>query len=209
MGQYDPHDGFDVYQARKLFAFPIIEDTKENYMVGKPIILSNNCEVGESNEFLLKTPINCFYKPSLDEIVQHEDGYIIRLGSKFDKIKEEFDADSAVLIFDLDGFLHRLHKSRQFFQHIVYYQDRDAIKSLKKENPHIDSYMQLFNKDAQYSYQNEYRICLIDEKINNSLILNLGDLSDVSQVIDIDVNVNSKMSKPTFSLWRLQMVIII
>lgn len=186
IGQYDPYDGFDVYKAKKLFVCPVIEDTEDNYLAGKPILLSSNCIIGESNEFLLKTPINCFYKLGLDEIFQHEDGYIVRLGNKLDKIKADFEADSAVLIFDLDVFLHRLHQSRKFFHHLVYYQDIDAIKKLKKENPYIESYMQLFNKDAQYSYQNEFRICLLDETVKNRLILNLGDLSDVSRVVNID-----------------------
>lgn len=186
IGQYDPHDGFGVYNARKLLVYPIIEDTNDAYITDKPILLSNKCTVGESSEFLLKTPINCFYKPIQDEIIEHEDGYIVRLGNNLDKIKEAFNADSAVLIFDLIGFLNRLHKSRQFFQHIVYYGNKTAIESLKKENLLIKNYMQLFNKDDQYSYQHEFRIYLLDEKITDSLIIKLGDLSDVSRVINID-----------------------
>jgi len=91
------------------------------------------------------------------------------------------DFGSYVLVFlNSEIFEERLYKElkkrdlKYHFGHVSYI-------DLKKHNGRKT----LFQKDTKYSYQNEYRI-FIENPIQDTLILKIGELSDISIIYEFD-----------------------
>lgn len=54
----------------------------------------------------------------------------------------------------------------------------ERIKSIKEDNINI-----AFNKDCEFSYQQEFRILVLNNDVEDHLTVNIGDLQDISKII--------------------------
>ena len=94
-----------------------------------------------------------------------------------------------IIISDIDKFIHRVemacaHQGYQLVHSFVHYEDfwdpSPKVKSIIDKNP----LAACFRKDRFFANQSEYRFVICHElsEEKDHLVLNVGDLSDISQV---------------------------
>jgi len=112
------------------------------------------------------------------------------------KIELKKFGDTALLITDADEFLRRIaiavdrEKLKGLYGFVQYYDEKvDLINiwiSLMKNMGNISYW-----KRKSYSYQQEFRISIFNDSSDENMILNIGDICDISEVYDTAQILNS------------------
>jgi hypothetical protein len=174
---------------------------------------TGDADIGDEFEAMIHINKGYMYIPDTSEIYSlddtlirtiHSDDYVFCMFGispntkdfEFSEVQKEkmiFFGDTALLIFNHDEFLRRVARAAKNIGYKAYY------GKVQYYNPDIDggnfllSLIQgmwkiAFWKRKRYSYQQEYRFLFVPEKRRNKseedhIILNLGDLSDITEVV--------------------------
>lgn len=176
----------DQYEAR-LFNSSKVEifDPETNELIGK----SNNATV--QDESFLKSPVFCMtFKNLFEDVDNINDSKIvshIKFNSKLFKDFEDLGEELFVLIItNTEEFLKRFKIATNGMnckiQHgIITYRDTSYIY----KNGDKFEFNSPFHKDTFFEHQEEFRI-LIDEKVDDNLEIEIGDISDISTLLNAD-----------------------
>ncbi|WP_427392332.1 hypothetical protein ACPVTF_16195 [Geobacillus icigianus] len=165
--RYDPFEGTSTLYSPETTLINIAGKTIDSSELIGPIRLSKND--------LEKTPVFCMYaitESSIKNFLNGEKSYVVHPKTK------EF-GDTALVITDTPRFLERLDEALgkwnfNFHRGLVEYID---------PNKHQGEWG-AFKKPIEYEYQSEYRITIDNKKITEPFFLEIGDISDISLIID-------------------------
>lgn len=107
-----------------------------------------------------------------------------------DLLKKEFGEYVVVIGNEFENRVNNIIKDNGRFKKVKYGDGNewDKVDSFFKCNPD-----RFFFKSTEFKYQREYRI-VIDEKVEGSKVLEIGDLKDISHVMKIEDFINYQYS---------------
>lgn len=171
----------------------IVGDALENAVFSKAYETPSGipCNLILKNDFC-KSFVFCIYEANLDDdrsIIIHETDKIKKFG------------DYALWIKHMDQFINRIQlaASKSYYNitngKVNYYDDSEEV-SIEGMRSVSDKGTYAFAKRKKYKYQNEYRFVIntkLDEIPNEDhLILDIGDISDITQKIKTQDLINGK-----------------
>ncbi len=173
----DKHEGVsDIIQSQNAR----LELTLPEILGGEKIILDgNNGLVGQvlmSNTNFSNTNIYSLY------MIPPEEDF------KIDDRMFQFGKYAAIITNPIE-FLKRVERSLEELNLAAY---MSQVKYLERND--FEGEMSIFNKFSEYSYQNEYRIHVINTE-DKPLIINVGSLEDIGQVIPCEYFNNMKLQR--------------
>lgn len=146
----------------------------------------------------MKCPVFCLFRYDernrLNETT--EDGEEL-LGFSQEQVKymSEF-GDSVLVIKNPNEFIRRvtlaMKKNNLTFAkgNVQYFEGNslECFQDIKEESSHV-----AFWKRKKYAYQQEYRL-LVGKQVEDHYILNIGDISDISQIMKSELMLNTVMT---------------
>lgn len=180
-------------QGDKLEAgFVVRGDNAKIYYKGVEVGTANFAEVVERYEEAKKVPVFCFSgfeSKDIRVVEENKDGLIIKVQVSSEDQQsfiDDFGSKAVVLPGD---FLNRVHKATKeggvsFVAGRVAYHDYNIHDSKRRKLFDEGSTDMFFWKDDFFNYQRECRIVIPDNLVEESTILNIGDLRDEAIVID-------------------------
>ena len=179
-GQVDPLDSHKTIKASKVFAAPVLCDTKEKFELGKPFLIAENATVSEISGLSKMTPMYCLRKIDKSDFTEHNGVLHFRLDSKIiDRIKNEFQHDSFVLIYNPFELINRIEKKSSCFARSIHYGEideyyEDFLSKYKFKQA------EMFQKSKEYEWQKEFRIIIEPNNKNIKGFLQIGSLEDIA-----------------------------
>lgn len=169
---YDNFDGSIYYNVHNLNAFPLIDE--EKYIYGKGIKLATKSELKIRNTYNDKIPIYCLYK--YDYCVMNS---IMKLNEKL--LNEFYGYDYAVIILEPLKFLNQIKVKKGFYANSVIYTNATPFETEITNKIHY-----LYYKKEAYSYQNEFRISIVEEQIDVGYEFEIGSILEYSIMVPVE-----------------------
>lgn len=192
LGQYDRWDSHVNHDAKYLVYAPIIEEGETGIIYGPGRKLADQAQVHFLDNRNRNIPVCCFRMIYSNEIKDD----VLRLDDQLYKnIQKEFpEYDSFALICFPYAFFDVLSKSQwgnKAYGHGVYYGNTEEFysfyhgygdESLEDKYP----YLQMFSKERQYEYQQEFRLILPTDQWDEGKCIEIGSLENITLVGKIE-----------------------
>lgn len=168
-----PHLRYDIYEGTEKIYSPKHTTVKIGEVTIGPSELAGPVRVAkeESN----KIPILCMYAIThklVENFIKGKQAHVIHNEClKF--------GDTALIITNIPEFFERIKTSARKLNINV---SGDLVKYFNINEYHGD--WGPFRKPNEYKYQSEYRIVLGNKKIDSQFILDIGDISDISLILN-------------------------
>lgn len=177
--QYDPWDAHSAYDITHVVYAPIIGEKDGMPVYGKGDILTDQAIIHEQSNVAKHSPFCCFRFIEEKEVTWLEDGCEFSLGEIADRIINEFEHDSYIIIQAVP-FIERVRKQcPESILGPVVYHDRLNDYEFSVPDGIKERVEQLFRKDERYSWQKEYRIVL-PPTMTSQVFLELGSIEDIA-----------------------------
>ena len=175
--QADRWDGHSSIEAENLVIAPIIHDEPGKLEYGPVKKLADKAVLHLQYGVAKHSPVCCFRIVDTEVSIQNSMPFI-SLGEVVDRIIEEFEYDSFVLI-EAVPFIERMKEKGVSLFGAVVYSDilNDCDWPLSERNKEIA--LQLFRKDAKYEWQKEYRFVLPPTE-TSPVFIELGSIEDIA-----------------------------
>ncbi|MGG0545415.1 hypothetical protein ABEY63_26450 [Priestia aryabhattai] len=140
-----------------------------------------------------KTPVFCLFAITAQDlriVGENETHYITELDfptEELEKMISEF-SEKVVKIIPLE-FFNRVTKTFKekgytYKTQLVKYDDYSINSSERMDSYQNNSNEVVFWKEDCFKHQNEYRIAIKNRKIDEAIDVNIGDISDITEVLD-------------------------
>ena len=190
-GQYDPWDSHVNMDVKHLVYAPIIQENKNGIKYGQGKVLADEARVHYLDNRNKKIPICCFRMVFSSDIKDS----VLRFDNKlYEQVRNEFPQYNYFVLFCFPNALFDMLKKSKWgdkaYGQGVRYGDAMGFDRLKlgeeKETANKYPYLQMFNKEEQFSYQQEFRLILPTEQWDEGGSIEIGSLEHVVVVGKIE-----------------------
>ncbi len=183
--QKDKWDSYTFHNAFHICFAPIISEGDYGIQYGKVQKLVDEARIHSITPTAKHTPLCSFRRVDPSEVTHRFGAYFFKLGDVVDRIKNELGHDSFVLIYQPTLFLDRLQEKTTYFARSVHYGDMDSDFESFLYNSGFEQ-AEMFQKEASFQWQKEFRIILPPIETEEKVILEIGSIEDIAICGDIE-----------------------
>ena len=177
--QNDTLDSHLTSNVMQVQMFPILSKDANGIHYGDPKLVAAKAQIHEISTVSMHTPMCCFRRILEEDMVECENGSILKLGNLVDRIKNEFGHDSYILILRPGDLLDKIEKISSVFARRIHYGDI---------NPEFQEFLdkcefpqaEMFQKRIDYAWQKEFRIILPAQESTDPKIIQIGSIEDIA-----------------------------
>ena len=183
--QQDINDSHFPLEAQHFMFAPIVGKSEKGYKYGQITESNGKATVHLISKLSAQTPLCCFRIVEEREIIHKYGVSFFRLGDIVDRIKEEFNHDAYIVIFDAGTLLERLSNNYQICARNVHY---GPVDDRFREYADKVGYSQaaMFIKNETFSWQQEFRVIIKPKELKESVFVKVGSIESFAHGGDIE-----------------------
>lgn len=177
--QYDKYDSWETDDVTHIMFAPIVEENENGIKYGPVQKLADHGQVHLILEGNRHRPICCFRTIKKEDFVEKNNVLYYSLGDTAARIMEEFGHDSFVFIANPIELHRRINEHTLFYGHEVFYGKNNWEFQQFVDEVDLEC-CGMFQKDAMYAWQKEYRIVLSRCEGDKGFPIDIGSITDIA-----------------------------
>lgn len=183
--QQDQWDSYLSFTAEHIMYAPIISDDANGIVYDTPQKLADSAHIHQIMSVSKKTALCSFRKVEPADFEQRFATSIFRLGETVDRIKNEFEHDAFILVYQPHALIHKFSEVTQCFARSIHYGAIDQSFQDFLDSTSFDQ-KEMFQKRTDYSWQKEFRVILPPSNDISPQIIRIGSIEDIAFGGDIE-----------------------
>ena len=183
--QQDVHDSHFPLNVLHPMIAPIVYEDENGPHYGEIIELADKATMHLQTFLSAHTPLCSFRLVKEQEFVYKYGVAFFRLGNLVDRIKTDFQHDTYIIVFDAETLIDRIAQNFRLCARDVHY---GPIDEKFKEYTGKVGYDQaaMFIKDEAFEWQQEFRIIIKPNELQDKLFVQVGSIEDIAYGGDLE-----------------------